>query len=145
MAFIYSEGTKDYLAATPALIVTFKASGSITAGRCVCYEVTSNDSSVYMPAAGTESGSDVPAGVALNTVANAADVAVLVWGYAKSLPNGNTAVTANRFITHSGSGYWVMSGSINNTLLKRVAGKAISGSAAGGTILAFIDCTKTSG
>ena len=136
-AFLYYEGTADYLAATPALIVTFAASGSITAGRGVVNGGASNPGYVYQPPSGTISGSLVPAGVALSTVSDGDPLPVLVWGYAKSLTTLATA-SNNYFgqaLVITGSGYWGASGS---TKVATVAGKIISGSA--GYIYAFINC-----
>lgn len=138
---MYYEGTKDYVAATPALITTFRASGSISAGRCVVF-VGDDSSDVYQPT-GLPSGSVLPVGVAIQTVSTTDPVAVLVWGHAKNLPLLGGAVTPGSFIVNTGSGYWGTSGSTMTNPLYRlatVAGKCVSGSAASGKITAFINC-----
>lgn len=134
-AFLTYEGTTDYLAATPALILSFAASGSITAGRAVAFD-SGNPGYVYMPS-GVPSGSIVPAGVAMSTVADADPIAVIVWGYAKALPTlpTNRSLVNGQALVITGSGYWGTSGS---TLVAQVAGKVISGSA--GYTYALINC-----
>ena len=135
-AFLTYEGTTDFLAATPALIVSFAASGSIIAGRGVVVS-TSNYGSVYMPS-GVPSGSVVPAGVATATVSDGEPVGVIVFGYAKSLPTlpTNRTIGFGQPLVITGSGYWTTSGS---TLNSCVAGKTVSGSA--GYTFAFINTT----
>lgn len=136
MSFMYYEGTADFLAATPALTVTFEASGSITAGRAVSYDTAGQASTVYMPSA-VRSGATVVAGVALQTVSTGNPVGVLVWGYAKSLPKLGEGGQFGESLVISGSGYWTQSGSGQS---RYVAGRIVSGS--GNTIVAFIDCMK---
>ena len=140
MSFLYFEGTKDYVAATPALIVTYSASGSITAGRCLNLNTTGD---VYVPTA-HRSGASKPAGVALATVANGEPCPVMVWGYAKNLQNAGLALNVGDVLAVSGSGLWTTSGSLN-TPSSYSAGKVVSGSAASGLIVAFIDCMKNFG
>lgn len=142
-AFLSYEGTTDYLAATPALVVTFAASGSITAGRGVCFN-TSGPGYVYQPSA-VPSGSLVPAGVAIATVSDGDPVPVVVFGYVKSLPALPTTVSyANgQALVISGSGYWSSSGSSALCATGVSAGKIISGSA--GYIYAFINCMSNVG
>ncbi len=136
-AFLSYEGTTDYLAATPALVVSFAASGSITAGRAVCFN-TAGPGYVYQ-VSGQPSGANIPAGVALATVADGDPVPVVVWGYVKSLPALPTTISfANgQPLVITGSGYWTASGS-TRPVGGTVAGKIISGSA--GFIYAFINC-----
>ena len=141
MAFMYYEGTKDFLAATPALIVTFRASGSISAGRGVCFETNDNSTDVYQPGASTESGSLAVAGVALKTVSDNDEIPVLIWGYAKALPkhaNDATAMNPGTCLVITGAGYWCASGS--DFGVAEVAGKVVSGSTT--HIVAFINCIK---
>ena len=140
MSWLYTEGTKDYILATPALITTFKASGSIVAGRIVSFDnLVSSD--VYQPAAATASGALVPAGLACKTVSDGEDVPVLVWGYAKNIA-ARVAGNPGDPIVISGAGYVVPSGSIaaGTALPKNVIGKWISGSST--SCIAFIDCMK---
>ena len=139
-AFLNYEGTADYMAVSPALIVTFAASGSITAGRAVCFN-TAGPGYVYQPS-GVPSGSLIVAGVALQTVSDADPVPVMVWGYAKSLPAlPTTGVFANgQALVVTGSGYWTCSGSVPLINNSYNAGKIISGSA--GYMYAFIDCMR---
>jgi len=136
--FLTYEGTTDFIAVTPALIVTLTASGSITAGRAVTYD-TSNPSAVYQPSA-IRSGSLPVAGVALTTAADGKAVSVMVWGFAKSLPTlpstGATGIIGQPLVI-TGSGYWGASGSGRNYC---TAGKIVSGSA--GFTYAFIDCVS---
>lgn len=133
-SYLTFEGTSDYLAATPALILTFTSSGSITAGRAVVFDAGSK-AAVYQPSA-VASGSLNPVGVALSTVATATEIPVLVWGFAKSLPCVNTtAVTPGYALNISGSGYWAATAGPASATN---AGKIISGS--GGYIYALVDC-----
>lgn len=140
-AFLSYEGTTDYIAATPAMLVTYAASGSITAGRGVAWN-KSDPAHVYQPPVGTISGSLEVAGVALATVADGDPVPVMVWGYAKSLPTILSTITVGPLLplVITGSGYWGTSGSGRGM---GVAGKTISGSA--GYIYAFIDCMTNLG
>lgn len=143
MAFQYYEGTMDFVAATPAMIVTFRASGSITAGRGVCYRTGSQAGAgdVYQPSlfvSGSPDAGNVPAGVALQTVTSGQELGVLVWGYAKNLPYlGNVTIEPGHPLVLSGS-YFSTSGSTSEELCH--VGKCVTGSATGGTIVAFIDC-----
>ena len=141
MAFMYYEGTKDYVAATPALVVTFRASGSITAGRIVTFDSGDNDTDVIQPAATTASGALTPAGLACKTVSDGEDIPVLVWGFGKNIA---TRVAGNPGdpIVISGAGYVVPSGSTAaaSGVLRNFIGKWVSGSAT--SCMAFIDCLK---
>jgi hypothetical protein len=131
-AFQYYEGTKDYIAATPALILTFRASGSVTGGQFVAFDA-GNTGDVYTPA--VASGSVAPAGFALMTKATLTEVPVLVWGFAKNVPwLGATSVAGNPVFI-SGSSATTSAG-----LGIYVCGKVITGSAAAGTVVALIDC-----
>jgi hypothetical protein len=134
-AFLTYEGTTDYLAVTPAMVITLAASGSIIAGRAVVVEST-NPGYCYMPT-GAPSGSLTPAGVATATVSDGDPIGVIVWGYVKSLPSlpATGTVRFGQPLVITGSGYWGTSGS---TKVAQVAGKTVSGSA--GYTYAFIDC-----
>lgn len=134
-AFLSYEGTTDYLAVTPAMVITLAASGSITAGRAVVVQST-NPGYCYMPTS-VPSGSVIPAGVATSTVSDGDPIGVIVWGYVKSLPTLPTDRTLSfgQALVVTGSGYWGTSGS---TKVAQVAGKVVSGSA--GYTYAFIDC-----
>ncbi len=140
MAFMYYEGTMDYLAATPALIITHKASGSITAGRFVAFE-PGTTGCVYQPT-GVASGSILPGGVALQTVSTGDPVAVGIWGLFKNLPTLNQHVGPGQWLVVTGSGYWGTSGSsVTADPLVRSpmwAGRCITGSSANGSVVAFI-------
>jgi len=146
MAFWYYEGTKDFVAATPCLILTFKASGSITAGRPVLYDA-GDTSEVYMTGSGFLEVA-VPAGVALKTVSDNDDVPVLVWGVAKNLLSNTEAKTPGMVITNSGSAfadctsYMYDTGSSSGS--RYAMGSVISGSggSATGKFMATIDCMK---
>jgi hypothetical protein len=134
-SFLTFEGTSDYLAATPALIITLTASGSIAAGVPVAYETNTN-AAVYQPAA-IATGSINPAGVALSTVTTGQAVPVLVFGYAKSLPQlGTAALTPGYALVASGSGTWTQSAGGGS----QSAGRIVSGSS--GYIYALISCMK---
>jgi len=140
-SFLTYEGTMDFVAATPALIITFTASGSITPGRGVAID-PSNNGAVYQPS-GVRSGSVVPAGVALTSASNGRAVSVLVWGFAKSLPTlptSDSAITIGQPLVITGSGFWGASGS---SRAATVAGKTISGSA--GFTYALVDCMSNLG
>jgi hypothetical protein len=129
---IYFEGTKDYVALTPALIFTFKASGSIAAGQFVAYD-TGTSGCVYQPA--VASGSTVAAGLALSTKTDGTEVPVLVWGLAKNVPwLGITSIAGNP-VYISGS-----SGTTSTGVGIYQIGTVVTGSATGGTVVAFIDC-----
>jgi hypothetical protein len=131
-SFLTYEGTSDYLAATPALIITLTASGSIAAGRGVVFD-TGTNAAVYQPSA-IVSGSLRPAGIALATRATGDAVPVMVWGYAKSLPASGQTFTPGDILTITGSGLWGSSGS---AALGSGCGKIISGSS--GYIYALVD------
>jgi hypothetical protein len=146
MAFMYFEGTRDYVAATPALITTFQASGSIAAGRLVGF-VSTIDQRVFtaLSTSALQGAGAVPAGLALQTVSDGDPCPVLVWGYAKNIATGsstgNVGITMTYPIVMSGAGYATTSGSLGTgTIVKSLfqVGKAISGSA--GSITAFINC-----
>ncbi len=139
MAFMYYEGTTDYLAATPALIITNKASGSITAGRFLAFDRGTSES-VYQPS-GVPSGSLMPAGIALQTVSDGDPIAVGIFGLFKNLPVLG-GVKAGNYLVVTGSGYWGVSGSSTTadpvSTLAMWAGRCITGSTSGGTVVAFI-------
>lgn len=138
MAYWYYEGTKDFVVTTPALIVTFKASGSITAGLGVAFDA-GNTSDVYVPSAIAVDGTAV-VGVALKTVSDDDPVAVLVWGFAKNLTSIGQTKTPGMHIGLSGSGHFAQAASTGSNY---IAGKVVSGSGtATGKFMAFIDCMK---
>lgn len=132
-SFLTYEGTTDFLAATPALVITLTASGSITAGRGVVFDGGSN-AAVYQPSA-IVSGSLRPAGVAMHTAATGEPLAVMVWGYAKSLPASDQTFAPGNVLALTGSGLWGCSGS---AALGPGCGKIISGSS--GFIYALVNC-----
>ena len=140
MSFLYFEGTKDFLAATPALITTFEASGSITAGRLVSFN-TNADQRVSLPGASTASGSANVAGLAVATVSNGDPCPVLVWGYAKNVATTATFTCGDALVC-SGSGYIGTSGSVKpvtgSSSNAYWCGRYISGSAT--SAIAFINC-----
>jgi hypothetical protein len=142
MSYYVFEGKNDYIAVYPALIASFKSSGSISAGKAVAFDA-GNTSYVYQPTLAVGSGTSC-AGIALNSVATGVRTSVLVWGFAKNL----TAVSA---YTPQPGDVLQMSGSGNFTSLDTgsfltspyaAAGKVVSGSGAGGALMAFIDCMK---
>jgi len=133
MAYYTYEGTKDFIVVQPALVLSFVASGSITAGRIVAYDA-GGTSEVYVPSA--VAAAALPcAGVALNTVTDGNPVTVLVWGFAKNLvmANSSETVTVGELVSISGSGYFT-SGSAY------CVGRVVSGSAT--SFMALIDCLK---
>lgn len=137
------EGTTDYIAATPALIVTLEASGSITAGRAVAFDA-GNTSEVYTPSAVAVADGTQCAGLSIEAAADSEVCGVLVWGFAKNVPAvaGYTPQPGDR-IQISGSAKFtsIATGSfLSNPYV--VAGKVLSGSGAGNNFLAFIDCMK---
>jgi len=133
-AFQYYEGTKDYIAATPALIITFRASGSVTGGQFVAFDA-GNTGDVYNAGLGLASGASAPAGFALMTKATGTEVPVLVWGYAKNVPwLGITGVAGSPVVISGSSATTTAGAGIY------VCGKVITGSATGGTVVALIDC-----
>ena len=136
MAFQYYEGTMDYLAATPALIITEQASGSIVAGTFVYFDAGTS-AAVY--SSNIASGASVPAGFALQSASTGKEVAILVWGFAKNIPYYGATINAGTLIVGSGSGATAVSGTTTGAY---VIGKCITGSASGGTIVALIDLMK---
>jgi len=134
MAFWYYEGTKDYLVqGVPAVVLTFKASGSITAGRFVALDA-GGTSDVYQPTAEINT-CDKAVGVAMHTASDDDPVAVLCWGVAKNLSfaNSSETVTPGCMVTVSGSGQ-LTSGSAY------IVGRILSGSAT--RLMCFVDCMK---
>ena len=131
-SYLTYEGTSDYLAATPALVITLTASGSIAAGRGVVLD-GGGSAAVYQPTA-IVSGSLRPAGIALATVSSGDPVPVMVWGYAKSLPSSGQTFAFGNVLALTGSGLWGCSGS---AALGPGCGKIISGS--GGYIYALVN------
>ena len=97
MAYLTLEGTKDFLVATPALIVTFVASGSIAAGNGLKWDA-GNTGNVWADTAGAVGKC---AGIALATVSDDDYVPVLVWGYAKNLVSYETLVPGDNIILSS--------------------------------------------
>ncbi len=144
MAMYTYEGTKDFLVTYPALICSFVASGSITAGNAVAYDA-GNTTEVYVPSAVAAATGTECAGIALNTVADAGRCSVVVWGFVKNL-DAVAAYTPNPGdrIKISGSAGAFTSQSTGSFLTNPyvVAGKVVSGSVAGGKFMAFIDCMK---
>jgi len=145
MSFVYFEGKMDYLAATPALILTFRASGSMKPGRPCVFDA-GNTGDVYQPTA-SASGSLIPVGVVLKTVADQEATPVLVWGVAKNLSVlSNVTLVPGHPLVVSGSAsdcVWSTSGSGAATVPVRVGGKVLSGSASGASNLyALIDCMR---
>jgi hypothetical protein len=133
MAYYTYEGTKDFIVVQPALVLSFVASGSITAGRIVAFDA-GGTSEVYVPSA--VAGGALPCvGVALNTASDNSPVSVLVWGFAKNLVMANADETfrVGELVTISGSGYFT-SGSAY------CIGRTVSGSAS--SFMALIDCLK---
>lgn len=140
MSLMYFEGATDYVAATPALITTFEASGSIVAGRMVAFN-SATDQRVGHPAAATLAGAGacIPAGLAIATCANGDPVPVLVWGYAKNIATGaGLPIVNTNPIVLSGAGYVMTSGAAPYYRTIYHVGKAISGSSTG--LIAFINC-----
>ncbi len=141
MSYYVFEGKNDYIAAYPAMIVTLKASGSISAGKAVAFDA-GNTSYVYQPDLAVGSGTPC-AGVALATTASAGRTPVCVWGFMKNLTavSGYTPLPGD-IIQISGSGNFtsLATGSFL-TSPYAAAGKVVSGSA-GGAFMAFISCMK---
>jgi uncharacterized protein with beta-barrel porin domain len=142
MSYYVFEGKNDYIAVYPALICTFKASGSVAAGKAVAFDA-GNTSMVYQPTLAVASGTSC-VGIALNTAADGKPVSTLVWGFAKNL----SAVAAytpqpGDIIQMSGSGNFtsIASGSLLTSPYAAV-GKVVSGSGAGNPFMAFISCMK---
>lgn len=144
MAFWYHEGTMDFVVCTPALIWTFKASGSIIAGRGVALDA-GNTSDVFMGPFAEKS--IIPQGIALKTVSDDDPVPVLIWGIVKNITSIEGAKTPGMLIGLSGSGYFndvtdLAAGGVSGS--SYVAGKVISGSggSATGKFMATINCMK---
>ena len=98
MAYMTLEGTKDFIVATPALIVTFVASGSIVAGNGLKWDGGNTSGEVWADTAGAAGKC---AGIALKTVSDGDELPVLVWGYAKNLVAYETMVPGDTFILSS--------------------------------------------
>ncbi len=146
--YVTFEGTQDYLIHFPALIMTFVASGSITAGNAVGM---GTDGKVFAMGntAAAEHVQRVAEfiGISTKTVSNTNKVPVIVWGPVKNIV-AQVTINPGQYIVPSGSagrfgpmsvqaiehplytttGY---SGSLN-------AGRAISTAAAAGTFRAII-------
>jgi len=141
MSYYVFEGKNDYIAVYPALIASFKASGSIAAGRAVSFDA-GNTSEVYQAVVAKDSGSCV--GIALNTAADNKPTSVLVWGFAKNLTaESNYTPQPGDIICVSGSG--LFTSIATGSYLKNpycAVGKVVSGSVAGGAFMAFISCMK---
>jgi hypothetical protein len=142
MSYYVFEGKNDYIAVYPALIASFKASGSISAGKGLAFDA-GNTSYVYQPTLAVASGTAC-AGISLNAAADTKACSVLVWGFAKNL----SAVAAytpqpGDIIQLSGSGNFtsLATGSFL-TSPYAAAGKVVSGSGAGAAFMAFISCMK---
>ena len=136
MSFLKFEGTKDFIVCTPALIVTFRASGSIQAGTFVTFDA-GGTGDVYT-STGT-SGSYRPIGLALSTKTSGTEVPVLVWGYAKNIPITGSAVKPGDILVGAQSGFGSTSGSNASGSIYAV-GTIVTSAANGGSCLAFIDC-----
>ena len=139
MSFLYFEGTKDFIAATPALITTFVASGSTVAGRLLSW--TTGDMTVGHPASTAGSGSTKVAGLCLATVSSGDPCPVLVWGYAKNV--AATAIfTCGDALVCTGSGYIGTSGSVKpvtgSSSNAYWCGRYVSGSST--SAIVFINC-----
>jgi hypothetical protein len=148
MAFMFTEGTKDYIATTPCLAVTFRASGSITAGKIVQFVSGDNSTDVFQPLSGTLSGSAVPvAGLALSTVSDGDTCPVLVWGMAKNLTKVVSTQTSNPgdllFLSGAGnvcSNSWANANAAISSIACYPIGRVVSGSGTG--VVAFISTIK---
>ena len=140
MSLMYFEGTSDYVLATPAIITTFEASGSITPGRFVCFN-SATDQRVHVPNSSyiySHGVATPPAGLAIQTVASGDPCPVVVFGYCKNIATlGATAVTyITCLLTVSGAGYVYPTSSAVYKHLGTV-GRAISGSAS--KCIAFVN------
>ena len=142
MTYYSFEGSTDYLAAQPALIATFKASGSITAGRGLAFDA-GGTSQVYTPTA-IASGSLSCAGLSIESASTGNPVSALVWGFAKNLPavSGWTPATGDLFQLSGSAQFTSLTTGSQGSVAAACAGKVISGSGAGGNFIAFLDCMK---
>jgi hypothetical protein len=142
MAMYTYEGTKNFIAVYPAIIVSLVASGSVTAGNGLAFDA-GNTSEVYVPTCAAASGTEC-AGIALNTASDNGRVEVGVLGFFKNLVavSAFTPAPGDRILL-SGSGTFTSctSGSFL-TNPYAVCGKVVSGSVAGGRFMAFINCLK---
>jgi len=142
MAYLSLEGTKDFLAATPALIVTYVASGSIAAGNGLKWDA-GNTGEVWADTAGALGKC---AGVALATVSDGDNVPVLVWGYAKNLVSYETMVPGDRIMLSSvaqGPGFTkdvpvLVSGSYSASIYR--CGTCVTNVTSGSKFMALINC-----
>lgn len=135
MSFMSFEGTADYIVATPALIVSFKASGSVAAGTFVAWDA-GNTGDVYNVAASIASGSYRPAGFALATAASGTVFPVLVWGYAKNIHVTGSAVNPGNPLVAAGTN----GGTSGSAGTAAVVGTFTTAAASGAKALAFINC-----
>jgi hypothetical protein len=145
MAYLTLEGTKDFIVSTPALIVTFVASGSIAAGNGLKWDA-GNSGNVWADTAGALGKC---AGVALATVSDDDYVPVLVWGYAKNLVAFETMVPGDTIMLSSvaqGPGFIKetvvnVSGSVGRTIYKcGVCVSNVTSGSGGAKFLALINC-----
>ena len=137
MSLMYFEGTSDYVAATPVIITTFEASGSIAAGKLVPF-MSATDQRVYQPPA-TYQGNSSPAGLAIATVANGDPCPVVVWGMCKNIVTGGAFTLLTSYFSISGSGLAMISGAASWNKNIGTVGRGITGSS-NSTITAFINC-----
>ncbi len=137
MAFWSYEGTKDFVVTTPYLMLTFRASGSITAGKGLAYDA-GNTSDVYVPTAIAVDTTKC-AGIAAKTVATGEACPVIVWGVVKNIGYLAQTLVPGDLIGLSGSGTFGLASSLTGSY---IAGRFLSGSGAGGTMIALIDCMK---
>ena len=104
--YVSFEGTQDYLVHLPALIMTFEASGSISAGNAV--GMNPSNGTVYALSGPTSTALTAAKtmdfmGVATKTVATTKKVPVIVWGAVKNVV-AQTTITAGQYLIPSGSG-----------------------------------------
>ena len=125
--YLKFEGTTDLLlTGVPVGIVTFQASGSITAGNAV---VISGDMAVSLSTGAV----DPFGGVALKTATDGDKVGVLVFGALKNLVAAAT-ITAGQWFVPANNGGFISTGSTSAVH----SGKAFTGASSGSTFLGFV-------
>ena len=106
MSQMYSEGASDYIAVTPATIISLVCSGSVGAGMGVAWD-GGNTSMVYVASnVNTGSAPVQCAGLALQSGSNGQSIPVLISGVVKNLTKATSAYTftPGMWILLSGSG-----------------------------------------
>ena len=146
MSYLSLEGTADYLAAYPAIMTAFVATGSISAGNMVRMMADTGFVKKSDDALGT--GSVV--GVAYISASDGDKVGVISWGYIKNIvATGSVGYGVQIMCSDLGkvrawvTGSW--DGGDYNELMRqalKVKGIAVTSATDGNKFMAFLDCMR---